>query len=77
MVTFKLKHGLSREISDEASPETTVNDIVNNPNFKAILKHGENVDAIVDGTIINKDTPISDLGQGVVISLETRSNSKA
>tara|TARA_Y100000593_G_C4291674_1_gene328553 strand:+ start:916 stop:1113 length:198 start_codon:yes stop_codon:yes gene_type:complete len=64
-------------ITDEASPTTTVGELVNNPNFKAILKHGESVDAIVNGTVMSFSTPLSDLGPGVVISLETKSNSKA
>lgn len=77
MISFVLKHGLSRQVSDEADGTTTIGDLVSNTNYKAILKHGESVDAIVDGVVQTASTTLADLGPNVVISLETRSNSKA
>lgn len=77
MINFKLQHGLSRNISDEASSETTIGELIDNANYKALLKHGESVDAIVDGVVQNRNTTLGELGPDVTITLETRSNSKA
>lgn len=76
-IKFTLRHGLSRVITDEAEPTTTINDLINNQNYKALLKHGESVDAIVNGTVQSLSTTLAQLGTDVTITLETRSNSKA
>ena len=74
---FTIKHGLSRVINDSADASTTIGDIIANSSYKAILKFGESVDAVVDGVVQAHTTTIGDLGHGVTINMETRSNSKA
>jgi len=77
MLSFKLTHGLSREISDEASPETTIGQLLANDSYKAILRFGEATDAVVNGVVQDPSVTLADLGNDITISLETRSNSKA
>ena len=76
-IDFTLRHGLSRQVNDSASATTTIGDLIANSNYKAILKFGEAVDAIVDGVVQDTNVTLGDLGPSVEISLETRSNSKA
>ena len=77
MITFTLTHGLSRNLSDEASPETTIGSLLSNNSYKAVLKFGESVDAVVNGVVQNTDTTLGDLGNNITIAIETKSNSKA
>ena len=77
MFTFTLTHGLSRNLTDEADGATTISQILANDSYRAILKHGEATDAIVNGVVQDQGITLADLGNNVTISLETRSNSKA
>lgn len=77
MFKIIIRHGLSREISDELSGETTIAQILENESYRAILKHGENTDAIFSGVIQHPSTTVAELGEDAVLLLETRSNSKA
>ncbi len=76
-IQFMIKAGLSRQISDKAHEDVTIRQLLANASYQAILKHGENTDAIVNGVIQSHDTTLGALGDNVTINLETRSNSKA
>jgi hypothetical protein len=77
MITFTLQHGLSRSISGEASSDTTIGSLLSDANYRAILKHGENSDAVLNGVVLDQTKTLGELGSGLTIQIETRSNSKA
>ena len=73
-ISITLKAGLSKTLTTEVEANTTVNQVLGNADYKAVLKFGENVRAVVDGTTLNGDDTFSD---GDVVQIETRANSKA
>jgi len=77
MYSFRLTHGLSREVAGEAEASTTIGQLLSDPNHKALLKHGENSDAVLNGSVIDSNKTLEELGNGLTFAIETRSNSKA
>lgn len=68
MVT--IKHGLS-SLTIQAS---SVSDIINNSNVKAVLGYGENVRFLKNGVELGSDATLYD---GDTVIVEQRANSKA
>lgn len=74
MYEITLKHGLTRQLTLEVTPGTTIRQLLSNANNKAVLGFPEAVSAVIDGTTIALDEQVSD---GDVIVLEKQAASKA
>lgn len=65
----------SNELSRDNFPEgTTIGDILRDPNLRAVLGFGDNVEARIDGVTQDLSAPVRD---GDVIFLATKAASKA
>lgn len=71
-VTFR--YGASRELTRSITPQTTVREILANPEIRAGLALPENVTAVVDGRTLNSDSRFSD---GDVVVFEKQAAVKA
>lgn len=74
MNTVTFRYGASREITRSLSPQTTVRDVLANPEIRAGLALPENVTAVVDGRTLNNDSRFSD---GDVVVFEKQAAAKA
>jgi hypothetical protein len=69
-----LKYGLTKQITIEISSNTTLGDILRNPNNKAVLGYPESVTGVVDGVTLGQNDYPAD---GDVIVLEKQAAAKA
>lgn len=76
-VSVTIKHGISRQHKMDVPGSTTVGQIIQDPDIRAVLAYGENVKAIVNGRTISETTAVNDIGDDPVISIENQSNTKA
>jgi hypothetical protein len=74
MISITIKYGLRSEFSTEVEDGTTVRQIVQNPNIRAVLRYPENVSAVIDGQTVSLDDRLSD---GDIIVLEQQAAAKA
>lgn len=74
MITVTLKYGLTKEITTEVSDGTSIAQIINDPNNRAVLGLPENVKAVIDGQTVDLDAELSD---GDVVVLERQAAEKA
>jgi len=76
-VQITIKHGISRSHQMSVPASTTIGQIIQEPDLRAVLAYGENVKAIVNGCTISETEKVSALGENPVINIESQSNSKA
>lgn len=74
MNSVTIKYGLTRQFTTEVDEGTTIRQIVQNPNIRAVLRYPENVSAVIDGQTVGLDEQVSD---GDTIVLEQQAASKA
>lgn len=74
MISITVKYGLTRELTTEVAEGTTFRSIIADPTVKAVLKHPENVSAIINGDRMDLDNEPAD---GDVIVLEVQAAEKA
>lgn len=74
MVTITIKHGLRDPLTRVVQRGTRISEIIGDPNIKAVLGYGENVQACADGTVLSPNDRVS---EGMNIILETQSCEKA
>lgn len=74
MIEVTLRFGLTKMLTVEVPEGTTVGTLLSNPNYKASLGYGENVNAVIDGTTVSSADTVSD---GDTIVLEKQAASKA
>jgi hypothetical protein len=68
-----LKYGLN-SLTKNVESGSTINDVVQDPDNQAGLGYGENVDTLVEGTVVEGFTS---LAEGDTIELRTKANTKA
>ncbi len=74
MISITVKYGLTRELTTEVAEGTTFRSIIADPTIKAVLKHPENVSAIINGDRQDLDAEVA---EGDVIVLEVQAAEKA
>lgn len=55
MIEVTLKYGLTKSITREVQDGTTVRDLIQDPNNRALLGYPENVSAVIDGVTVSLD----------------------
>ncbi len=74
MISIVLRYGLTKRLETEVAEGTTVRQVLQNSNNRAVLGYPENVSAVVDGNTLSLDDQLSD---GDEIILEKQATSKA
>lgn len=74
MITITTRFGATNELTKEFSEGTTVSQLLSNQSVKATLGFGDNVQAVVNGSILAGNTVLDD---GDVVTIESKANSKA
>jgi len=74
MIEVTLRFGLTKSLTVDVQPGTTIRQLLSNAGHKAVLGYPENVSAVVDGQTLSPDDAVSD---GDVIVLEKQAAAKA
>ncbi len=76
-IAITIKHGLSRQHTVRAKPESTIGQILSDPDLRAVLAFGENVKVVHNGRTMEANQTIASIGENQTVSLETQENRKA
>lgn len=68
-----IEHGM-QSVTVTRPEGTTVGNLVNDPNIKAITGHGENVSPVVEGSVVDNTYAVQD---GDTVTLQARAAVKA
>jgi hypothetical protein len=73
MISYRVKYGVdSSELSNQQP--TTIGAVRSNPNLRALLGYGDNINLLINGVAMTDDTLIPD---GATVVVETAANQKA
>lgn len=74
MITITTRFGATNELTKGFPEGTRVSQLLSNQSVKATLGFGDNVQAVVNGSILAVNTVLDD---GDVVTIESKANSKA
>lgn len=74
MITINIRFGATNELTKELPEGTTVAALLANQSVKVGLGFGDNVQAVVNGSILSGSTVLDD---GDAVTIESKANSKA
>lgn len=74
MYSITIRYGATNEVTKSVRPGTTVAQVLGDISIQGVLGFGSNVQALVDGQVLNGTASVSD---GDVLVIETKANSKA
>jgi hypothetical protein len=73
MISYTVKYGVDSTTLSNQQP-TNIGSVRQNPNLRALLGYGDNINLLINGVAMSDDTLIPD---GATVVVETAANQKA